>query len=107
MSKIARWSYTNTATIKPFVSRDEWGVITYGPEYQIKCTWTAENKQATTPAGLQFIGRHYIYTEDARPKYLDMVQLKGHSDWEEIKSHTEWDASMFKDPMPDYLLITG
>lgn len=106
MSKIARWSYKNTATVKPFISRDGWGEATYGEPYQIKCTWTAESEQATSPAGLAFVSAHAIFCEDTRPKYLDLVQLNGHVDWEEIKSRTEWDASMFKD-VPDYKLLTG
>lgn len=112
MSKIARWTYTNTATVKPFLAKDKYGGVTYGEPYPIKCTWTANGTQgqgvrsATTPMGLQFVVKHMIYCEDARPKYLDMVQLNGHAEWEEIKSHTEWDMSPFKDS-PDYLCITG
>ena len=106
MSEIARWSYKNTATVQPFTGIDKRGGKTYGPAYEIACTWEANSKQAATPAGLQFISRHLIYTEDARPKYLDLITLNGHSDAEEIKSRTEWDMEMFND-VPDYLLITG
>ena len=46
MSKVSRWSYRNTATVKPFVSEDTYaGTIIYGDEYTIACTWAAESKE--------------------------------------------------------------
>lgn len=106
MSDIANWSYTNTATVRPFLERNQWGKNSYGPEYQIACTWRAKSMQATTPAGQEFVSRHVIYCEDARPKYLDLIQLNGSTDWEEIKGHAADDMSMFGD-VPDYVLTTG
>ena len=42
MSNTANWSYTNTATIKPFLSLDLMtGVKVYGEPYDIACTWVA------------------------------------------------------------------
>lgn len=106
MSKIARWSYKNTAMVQPFIVADEYGKNTYGEPYQIKCTWQAMSQAATTPAGVEFVSRHVIYCEDARPKYLDLIQLNGQTEWEEIRAYGMDDMSMFNDT-PDYKLTTG
>ncbi len=84
----------------------EWGGATYGEEYEIACNWIAEASQARDNSGAEFVGRHTIYTEDARPKYLDMIQLGGAGEWEEIRSRTSWDMAMFNDTM-DFKLVTG
>lgn len=106
MSTTANWSYTNTATVRPFVSID---LMTqesvYGEEYQIACTWTAKSEQARDDNGAEFVSRHMIYTEDKRPKYLDKIQLNGSTEWEEIRSVTGWDMSPFGEE-PDFLLVT-
>jgi hypothetical protein len=109
LSKTANWSYTNTATIKPFVSIDLMTQETiYGEEYQIACTWTAKSEQARDDNGAEFVSRHEIFTEDPRPKYLDMVLLNGDdpaTGWQEIRSRTWWDMSFFGET-PDYRLVT-
>ena len=106
MSKISRWSYRNTAKVKPFLSMNEWGAATYGLEYEIACTWVAEATQQRDNNGAEFVGRHTIYTEDSRPNYLDMIKLAGADEWEEIRSKTSYDMAMFGDT-PDFKLITG
>ncbi len=106
MSKLSRWVYTNTARIKPFAGIDLMtGVTTYGTEFDIACTWTAEATQQRDQNGAEFVSRHVFFTEDARPKYLDMIKRGGHDDWEEIRSVTQWDMSFFNDT-PDYKVIT-
>nr|MBO2511803.1 hypothetical protein [Gammaproteobacteria bacterium] len=106
MSKTASWSYTNTATVKPFVSIDPMTQESiYGEEYQIACTWTAKSEQARDDNGAEFVSRHEIFTEDPRPKYLDKIQLNGSTEWEEIRSVTGWDMSPFGET-PDYRLVT-
>lgn len=106
MSVIARWSYRNTATVKPFVSIDPLtGVTVYGPEYEIACTWTAEATQQRDQNGAEFVSRYIFFTEDPRPKHLDMIRRSGHDDWDEIRSSTQWDMAMFGDT-PDYKLVT-
>ena len=106
MSSTAAWSYTNTAKVKPLIGFDQWTQeITYGEEYEIACTWTAKSEQMTDADGKEFVSRHEIFTEDARPKYLDMIRLKGHSNWEKIRSKTEWDMSPFGEA-PDYKVVT-
>lgn len=112
MSAIARWSYQNTATVKPFVSIDLYaGKTVYGPEYEIACGWAAEAKQERETGGqsgargAEFISKHIIYTEDGRPKELDMILLNGRTDWEEIRAVTMWEMAAFNDT-PDYKLVT-
>lgn len=106
MSATANWSYTNTATVKPFISIDQWsGETTYGEEFEIACTWTAKSEQMRDDNGKEFISNYEISTENSTPKYLDLIQLNGHSEWQEIRSRTEWDMSFFEEE-PDYKLVT-
>lgn len=106
MSNTANWSYTNTAQVRPFEGIDLMtGVTTYGDEYEIACTWTAEGNQERSNDGAEFVSRFTIYTEDSRPKYLDMIQLAGDDEWQEIRAHTWWDMSFFGE-LPDYRLVT-
>ena len=111
MSEVARWSYQNTATVRPFAGRDDWtGTSTYGEPFEIACTWTAAAEQVreSTPNGAEFVAKHLIFTEDKRPKYLDLIQLNGHADWEEIRAVTEWDMSSLGEPdSPDFRLATA
>lgn len=106
MSSIARWSYKGTATIRPFLGIDLMsGATEYGPEFTIACNWIAESKQERDDQGAEFVSRHIIYTEDDRPKYLDMIRLGESSQWEEIRAKTGWDMEMFNDSM-DFKLVT-
>ena len=113
MSATANWSYTNTATVKPRTgSVDKYGQPEYGDTYEIACTWGANGKQVVAGAeqrgssGREYVVKNTIYTEDARPKYLDMIQLNGRDDWEEIRDITEYDMSFFGE-VPDYMILTG
>lgn len=106
MSTTANWSYTNVATVRPFVSIDLMTQeTTYGDEYEIACTWEAKSEQNRSNDGAEFVSRHMIYTEDKRPKYLDLIQFDGSNGWEEIRSVTNWDMSFFLEE-PDFLLVT-
>ena len=112
MSSIARWTYTNTATVKPFNGMDMWGNESYGTEYEIACTWTAVDSDErmmggqSGAGGSELILKHEVYTEDARPKYMDMILLNGATEWEKIRERTGWDMSPFADT-PDFKLVTG
>lgn len=106
MSTTANWSYTNVATVRPFVEINmDTGKTTYGDEYEIACTWAAKSEQVRDENGAEFVSRHMIYTEDKRPKYLDMIMFDGSDGWEEIRSVTNWDMSFFNEE-PDFLLVT-
>lgn len=108
MSALARWSYKNTATVRPFVIEDTYsGVITYGDDYEIACTWAAESKQMRDATGAEFVSQYIIWSEDARPKHRDLILLNtlAVTDWQEIRSHMEWDMAMFED-VPDFRTVT-
>lgn len=112
MSATANWSYTNVAIVRPFVSIDLMTQATiYDDEYEIACTWAAGGEQVRDAGGqggaqgAEFVSRHTIYTEDARPKYLDMISFDGSDGWEEIRSVTNWDMSFFGEA-PDFKLVT-
>lgn len=108
MSKVSRWSYRNTATVKPFVSEDAYaGTIVYGDEYMIACTWAAESKEMRDANGAEFVSRYIIWSEDARPKHRDLIKLNtvAVTAWQEIRDHMEWDMAMFND-VPDYRTVT-
>lgn len=112
MSATANWTYTNTATVRPLIGHNEWGAATYGPEYQIACTWTAVELQQRMSGGqsgsqgAEWIVKHEVFTEDKRPKQLDQIKLNGSDVWEEIREKTSWDMSFF-DEEPDFKLVTG
>jgi len=112
MSATANWSYTNVATVRPFLSLDQWtGQAVYGEPYEIACTWTADNSQERMAGGqggsqgAEFIAKHTIFTEDRRPKYLDLIMFDGSDGWEEIRAVTTWDMSPFGEE-PDFKLVT-
>lgn len=107
MSSISRWSYTSTARVKPFVTMNMvTGMVTYGTEYDILCSFISESNQSRSVDGAEFVSKHTVFTEDARPKYLDMIRLPEETEWEEIRARTKFDMSMFNDS-PDFKLITG
>lgn len=106
MSNIARWSYKNTASVRTLTGMDQLtGETTYSEPYTIACNWIAESSQARSDDGAEFVSRHIIYTEDARPQYLDQILLEGATIWEEIRAKTSWDMKMFNDTM-DFKLTT-
>lgn len=109
MSSLSDWTYTNTATVRPYVSEDmEGGGILYGDAYQIACTWTAKAEQRRDASGAEFVTRNIIWTEDQRPKHRDLITLNDGSELEqEIRTVTGWDMSPFDEPdRPDFELVT-
>lgn len=109
MSSLSRWTYTNTATVRPFLDEDlETGVINYGPEFTIACTWTAAAEEARDASGAEFVSKYVIYTEDARPKHRDIIVLNDGTGYEqEIRDRTSWDMSPFgASEIPDVKLVT-
>lgn len=107
MSKTAEWVYTNIATVRPFLGENGMtGEIDYGAAYQIACTWTAESKQTTGNGGEEFVSTYTIYTQDARPRYLDRILIDDPIAVEQtILSHTSFDMSFFSESN-DYKLVT-
>lgn len=109
VSEISDWIYTRKLLVRPYLGRDTWGAgESYGPEYEIRGTWTAEAEQMRDPTGAEFVSRHSVLTPDPRPKRLDLIKPVGEStwtEWEEIRSQLEWDMSFFEDTN-DYRLVT-
>ncbi|MCO3842800.1 hypothetical protein FA119_18715, partial [Pseudomonas aeruginosa] len=72
MSTTANWSYTNTATVRPFLHFDlSTQEAVYGPEYEIACTWVAKGEQVRDNNGAEFVSRHQIsvsYTHLPSPR---------------------------------------
>lgn len=108
MSSLSRWTYTNTATVYPFESEDLYnGGTLYGTPYEIACTWESGGRLERDADGDEFVAMMIIYTEDARPKWRDQIQLAGHTDRNDIRAVTEWDMSPFDEPdSPDFKLVT-
>lgn len=96
MSDVANWSYTSIIVIKPFIRNDDYyQQPVYGEPYEILGAFRAETVQARDNTGAEFLGRHTIWTEDVRPKYLDrVISLEGIEVDEEIRSVTVDDAKM-------------
>lgn len=107
MSNTANWSYTNTAKIRPLLGVDKWGAKTYGPEYDIACTWEAVTDQERQGGanGMELLARYTVYTEVATVKPLDMILLNGQTEWQEVRDVLEWDMSFFGET-PDYRIMT-
>ena len=108
MSSIARWSYKNTAMVKPFLGQDlENGGTLYGDPYEIACTWAAESQEMRDATGAEFVSKYVIWSEDPRPKYRDQILLntEAATDWQTIRDHMQWDMAMFSD-VPDYRTVT-
>ncbi|MCO7020294.1 hypothetical protein [Vibrio paracholerae] len=106
MSSTAAWSYTNTAKVKPLIGFDQWTQeTTYGEEYEIACTWEAKSEQMRDSNGAEFVTKNIIYTEDARPKHLDLIKLNGKDNFEEIRAVNSFDMSFFNET-PDFELVT-
>lgn len=80
MSSAAAWANTATATLWPYLGRDDWtGVVSYGHPEQFSCDYSAESKRLVDQTGVEFTTRQIIYTERADIKQQDMV-LIGESD---------------------------
>lgn len=108
MSSLARWTYTNEATVYPFVDEDLFnGGVLFGEPYTIACTWETGGKLMRDDKGVEFVADMLVYTEDARPKYRDEIVLAGHDRRMMIRAVTEWDMSPFGEAdSPDYRIAT-
>lgn len=118
MSSLARWSYTNVATVWPFVSRDpRGGTETFGAPYQIACSWISgagRNRASavgtrTDQAGLEYLVKQTFYTEDKRPVFRDMIARGEHAGtWQaagadKVREVKEYDMSPFGEAdSPDF-----
>ncbi|EJS2725501.1 hypothetical protein NW354_003953 [Salmonella enterica] len=120
MSEIARWSYTNVATIYPRVYDDWNNAWTSVTPYLIDCTWTANNEVAVDASGKEFTTNLIFFTElkcngvDATMPLRDWYIARGDTTAQVdplkaganvIKAVTDWDMSPFSEE-PDYKILT-
>ena len=76
MSAAANWSYTATATLWPWLGRDDWtGKETFGPPELVACDYSAKSERRTDARGDEFVTRQLIYTERAGIKQQDRVLI--------------------------------
>ena len=116
MSSIARWTYTDNATVTPRIGIDGvTGIDTYGMPYTIKCNVTAITSSDIKPTGGaatgidgdEWIGTHTIYTEDDRPRKGDLISFDGSDGAQIIRDRTFWSMTAFgATETPDFKLIT-
>lgn len=114
MSSLARWTYTNEATVYPYLGEDRFnGGTLFGEPYVIACTWKTGGGVKRTEGGQsgahgdEFLVDTLIYTEDARPNYRDEVILAGHTRRMMIRRVAEYDMSPFGETaFPDYEVAT-
>lgn len=118
MSSIARWSYANTATVWPFLTRDpRTQAETYGAPYLIACTWISgagRNRSSaagtrTDQNGQEYLVKQTFYTEDQRPAFRDMIATGMHVGTHQqalankVREVVSYDMSMFGEPdSPDF-----
>jgi hypothetical protein len=80
MSAAANWSYTATATLWPWLGRDDWtGVESFGPPELIACSYSAKAERRTDGRGVEFVTRQLIYTERADIKQQDRILIGSHA----------------------------
>lgn len=80
MSAASNWSFTATATLWPFLGRDDWtGVEGFGPPELIACDYSAKAERRTDALGVEFVTRQVIYTERAEIKQQDRILIGDHA----------------------------
>jgi len=81
MSAAASWSYTATATLWPWLGRDDWtGKESFGPPELVACDYAAKAERRTDSRGVEFVTRQVIYTERAGIKQQDRILIGDHLD---------------------------
>lgn len=112
MSKIARWSYTETAEVRPVLGFDTIKQsATYGEPYQIKCSWQDKSETKVDPeTGEEFTCTRIYSTEDDRPRVGDEIRpvssLIAGEGWQRIRALEKFPMSMFgKSEKPDFNLV--
>ena len=79
ISASASWSYTATATLWPYLGRNDWsGVETFGPPVTFACDYSVKTERRTDALGKEFLTRQLIYTERADIKQKDRVLIGEH-----------------------------
>lgn len=118
MSSIARWSYSNIATVWPVDGLDKYGQPAYGTPYTITCTWQDTGETQTDTTGAEFVPASTYWFESAygdepsRGDYIAKFDLTAEPDpiavqAEKIKKVTVYDMTMFgASEVPDWEIFT-
>jgi len=120
MSTIANWSYTQTITVWPDASYDDYGQPTFGTPYTLTGSWSVGGDTQTDADGEEFVATSKYYFELAedssslpeRGMYIKKGDLTGTADpltagAEKIKKVEGFDVGMFgSDELPDWIVYT-
>lgn len=113
MSFAARWSYTSTATLWPYLGRDDWtGQISYGAPQTFACDYSAESMRMTDAKGVEFTTRQILFTELATAKQGDMVLIGESAEASpiaagalEVRAVTRY-ADTFENAVDDFKIVS-
>lgn len=113
MSSLARWSYTETAEVRPVAS---FNALTqqyiFGESYTVLCGWQDKAETKIDPdSGEEFVTQRVYSTEDPRPQHGDQIRpvsdLVEGEDFQRIRLKEKFPMSMFgKTEKPDFGLVT-
>lgn len=81
MSDPLRATANTTATIWPILSKDKYGQTTYGPAYNIKCTFArGSSRQYNDASGVKYIPKSIFWYEygGVYPSLNDKIALGEH-----------------------------
>lgn len=110
----ASWSYKQTATLWRLVARDEWGgQTTHELAGLFLCDYAADDKQANTARGSEYVTRLMVYTSLPGIRRGDMVKIGATNEADPYKAgaHEVLDAMTYADTFraeeaPDFRIVT-
>lgn len=110
----ASWSYLQTATLWPLVSRDEWGgQVTHGEPVLFLCDYSAEGRRLVTARGDEFVSRLLIYTSLPSIQQGDMILIGSSSaadpyaaGAQEVRAVDRWADTFTAEGAQDYRIAT-
>lgn len=80
MSAAAAWSYTSSATLWPWLGRNDWpGQDSYGPPELVACNYSAKAERRRDDRGDEYVSSLQIYTERAGIKQGDRILIGDHT----------------------------
>jgi len=113
MSSLARWSYTETAEVRPVLGFNPLTQdFSFGETYTILCGWQDKAETKIDPdSGEEFTTRRTYSTEDTRPRHGDQIRpvsaLIESQDFQRIRLKESYPMSMFgSTEKPDFGLVT-
>lgn len=118
MSRLARWSYTQTLTVWPISAHNEFGAPSFGTPYVLNGTWALGGDIQRDANGTEFVpaSRYWFEAADGSatiPKRESYIKRGNHiaqasppNDAERIRKIDGWDVAMLHDDTPDWVLYT-